>query len=133
MEWIAWDNVLATGHAALDRDHQHLVVLFAQLTAGVKERKDRTVCADLLGSIIGHSKAHFEVEEKLMAEHAFPKADRHTSEHARLIAQAIRFKAKFEAGIPGSHIDLIHFPEDWLTFHILSADKELADFLSAAA
>ncbi len=132
MEWIPWDNVLATGHAVLDADHQHLAHLFAKLTASVKERKDKIVCANLLDRIIQHSKKHFEVEEQLMAEHHYPKADQHTTEHARLIVQAIRFKAKFEAGTSGSHIDLIHFPEDWLTFHILAADKELADFLSTA-
>jgi hemerythrin len=133
MEWIPWDNVLATGHAALDGDHQRLVELFGQLTAGVKERKDKSVCAGLIENIIQHSKEHFEFEERLMVEHHYPKADQHAAEHARLIVQAIRFKAKFEAGAPGSHIDLIHFPEDWLTFHILAEDKALAEFLLARA
>jgi len=131
MEWIHWDKVLATGHVILDTDHEHLVGLFNQLVTSVKERKGKIACVELLESIIQHSKVHFALEEKLMAEHKYPKAVQHTAEHARLIKQAIRYKAKFESDSPGLHISLIHFPEDWLTFHILSEDKELATFLSA--
>ena len=110
MEWIPWTSVLATGHAILDTDHEHLVALFHQL-----------------------AKLHFAFEEQLMFEQNFPKTDQHTAEHARLIEQAIRFRAKFEADTPGSHISLIHFPEDWLTLHILTADRQFANFLCATA
>lgn len=131
MEWIHWDKVLATGHVILDTDHEHLVALFNQLATSVKERKGKLVCADLLYKIIQHAQIHFAFEEQLMAEQGYPKADQHTAEHARMVKQAVRYMVKFEADAPGSHIPLIHFPEDWLTFHILSADKELAEFLSA--
>jgi len=130
MKWIPWDNVLATGHVILDTDHKHLVDLFNQLAASVKERRGKIVGAGLLAKIIHYAKVHFEFEEQLMAEQNYPKADQHAAEHARLIKQAIRYMAKFEAESPGSHIPLIHFPEDWLTFHIVTADKELAEFLS---
>jgi len=116
----------------LDTDHEHLVNLFGQPVGSVKERKGKTACVDLLDKIIQQSKLHFAFEEQLMAEQRYPKADEHIAEHARLITQALRYKAKLESDSPGLHIPLIHFPEDWLTFHILSADKELADFLSAA-
>ena len=131
MEWIPWTSVLATGHAILDTDHEHLVALFHQLAVSVKERQSKITCAVLLDKIIQHAKLHFAFEEQLMFEQNFPKTDQHTAEHARLIEQAIRFRAKFEADTPGSHISLIHFPEDWLTLHILTADKQFASFLSA--
>jgi hemerythrin len=133
MEWIHWDTVLATGHVIFDTDHEHLVALFNQLVASVKERKSKVVCAKLLYKIIQHAQVHFAFEEQLMADQHYPKADQHTAEHARLVKQAVRYMAKFEADAPGSYIPLIHFPEDWLTFHILSADKELAEFLSVTA
>ena len=131
MKWIHWDNVLATGHAILDTDHERLVDLFNQLTTGVKERKGKVVCVDLLDKIIHHTQVHFTFEEQLMADEQYPKVDQHKAEHVRLTKQAIRFMVKFQSDSPGSHIPLIHFPEDWLTLHILTADKELAEFLSA--
>jgi hemerythrin-like metal-binding protein len=133
MQWIPWENALTTGHAVLDADHKPLVDLFNQLAASVIQRKDKAVCVDLLDDIIQHAKTHFDFEEQLMAEHGYSKAESHAAEHARLVRQAAKFMVKFEEGSPGSHIDVIHFPEDWLTFHILGADKELAGFLSESA
>ena len=130
MKWIPWDNVLATGHARLDADHMILVDLFNQLATSIMERKGKVDCVNLLDKIVRHAKAHFEFEQQLMAEHRYPNTEQHTAEHVRLIAQAIKYIAKIEADSPGSHIPVIHFPEDWLTFHILAADRELADFLS---
>lgn len=131
MNWIPWNDMLATGHAGMDADHKNLVMLFNQLADSVKKRSDKIVSGDLLDKIIRHTKAHFELEERLMAEHHYPKTDQHTADHAQLIKRAINYKAKFDAGSPGSHIPLIHFPEDWLTLHIVGADKELAEFLYA--
>jgi hemerythrin len=131
MKWIPWEDVLATGNAVLDADHEPLVDLFNQLAASVIQKKDKKVCVELLDGIIQHAKTHFDFEEQLMAERRYSKADLHAAEHARLVRQAAKFMVKFDAGSRGSHIDVIHFPEDWLTFHILGADKELADFLSA--
>jgi len=131
MEWIQWNSVLATGHAILDTDHQRLADLFSQLAIAVKERKGKGACVDLLDKIIHHAQVHFAFEEQLMSEQGYPKTEEHAAEHFRLIKQAIRFIVKFKAASPGSHIPLIHFPEDWLTRHILTADKELAVFLAA--
>jgi hemerythrin len=132
MEWIRWDHVLATGHAILDTDHQRLVELFNRLAAVVKGRKGKAACVELLDNIIHHAQVHFAFEEQLMSEQNYPNADLHAAEHCQLTKQAIRYMVKFQTGCAGSHIPLIHFPEDWLTRHILTADKELAEFLSTA-
>jgi len=131
MEWIHWDKVLVTGHVIMDTDHEHLVDLFNQLTTSIKERNSKEACVELLGKIIQRAKLHFAFEEQLMDELRYPKADEHRAEHSRLITQAVRYKAKLESDSADLHMPLIHFPEDWLTFHIVSADKELAAFLSA--
>jgi hemerythrin-like metal-binding protein len=130
MEWIPWDDMLATGHSVLDADHKILIALFNELADSVKKRSGKAACLSLLEDIIEYARMHFALEDQLMAEHGYPKTDRHAAEHVRLIKRAITFKTKFDAGTPGSHIDLIHFPEDWLTFHILGADKELGEFLA---
>lgn len=122
---------MTTGHVILDTDHERLVGLIDQLSASIIEGKSKIACAELLDGIIQHAKVHFAFEEQLMVEQCYPKADQHAIEHARLIRQAVRYMVKFNANCPESHIPLIHFPEDWLTFHILTADKELAEFLSA--
>ena len=131
MDWIPWDDMLAIGNAGIDADHKILIGLFNQLADSVRNRSGKAVSGDLLNDIIEHAKAHFALEDQLMAEHRYPMADQHAAEHVQLIKRAVTFKAKFDAGSPGSHIDVIHFPEDWLTFHILGADKQLGEFLAA--
>ncbi len=133
MEWIPWDDMLAIGHADIDADHKILIGLFNQLADSVRNRSGKAVSSDLLNDIIDHAKAHFAREDQLMLDHRYPKADHHVAEHVQLIKRAVTFKSKFDTGSPGSHISVIHFPEDWLTFHILGADKELGEFLAAAS
>jgi hemerythrin len=130
MRWIPWDELLTTGHSVLDADHKILIALFGQLEDSVRKRRGNAVSSGLLAEIIEHAKTHFAQEEQLMAEYRYPMADRHAAEHVQLIKRAKTFKIKFDGGTPGSHIDLIHFPEDWLTFHILGADRDLGDFLA---
>ena len=132
MNWIHWNAVLETGHPILDTDHEQLVVLINRLTASVKAREGKAACLDLLDKIISQAKVHFAFEEQLMAEQQYPHAARHAAEHTRLLKQAIRFMVKFEADSSASHIPVIHFPEDWLTTHIVTADREFAVFLGAA-
>jgi len=133
MEWIPWNNVLATGHSVLDADHKILVAIFNQLADSVRRRSGKAVSSDLLAELIEHAKTRFALEDRLMAEHCYPKADQHAAEHVQLVKRAINYKTKFDAGSPGSHIHVIHFPEDWLTFHILGADREFADFLTTTS
>jgi len=133
MDWIAWDNTLKTGHARMDADHSALAGLFNLLADAVDKRKGKEVCGGVLDDIIRHAQAHFELEEKLMAEHRYPKSDQHKAEHAMLIGQALRYRATFAADAVESPIAVAHFPEVWLAFHILFSDKELADFLGRTA
>ena len=131
MEWIPWNDILKIGHAAIDAEHMAMVRLFNQLTEAVKNNQGKRICANALDNIIEYTISHFKHEAELMAEHQFPKADQHNLEHAQLIKRARNYRVKFESGASGSHIELIHFPEDWLTRHILTWDKELGEFLTA--
>ena len=132
MNWIHWNSALETGHTILDTDHEQLADLINGLTDSVKERRGEAACLDLLDKIIRQAEVHFAFEEQLMAEQRYPKANQHIAEHTRLLKQATRFMEKFESDARESHIPLIHFPEDWLTTHIVTSDRELAAFLSGA-
>ena len=87
----------------------------------------------LMLAAIEHAKAHFELEEQLMAQHHYPKSDQHKAEHAMLIDQALNYRATFAVDAVESPVAVAHFPEVWLAFHILFSDKDLADFLARSA
>ena len=130
MNRIPWDDILRTGHAEIDAEHMELVGLFNQLSDAVEQEKAKNVCGGILDAIIDYTASHFTLEAELMKKHRYPKRAQHNIEHARLIKQAQNYRDKFESDPPGTHIELIQFPEDWLTFHIVTSDKELGGFLA---
>ena len=130
MDWIPWDDTLQTGHAQMDAGHKAMAGLFNQLADAVAEHESKDFYGNLLDKIIERARAHFDLEEQLMAEHDFPKSDQHRSEHAMLISQALGYRASFAVDAAQSPVAVARFAEVWLAFHILFSDKELADFLA---
>ena len=130
MDWIAWDDTLETGDARMDADHKELAELFNLLRDAADGGKGRAACAAILDDIIRHAKAHFELEQRLMAQQRYPKAEQHAAEHAMLIKQALDYRQNFDVDSAASRSALMRFPEVWLAFHILFSDKELAAFLA---
>ena len=131
MDWIAWDHTLETGDARMDADHKELAELFNLLRDAADGGKGRTACAGVLDDIIGHAKAHFELEQRLMAQRGYPKTEQHAAEHAMLIRQALDYRQSFDVDSAASRSALMRFAEVWLAFHILFSDKELAAFLAS--
>lgn len=132
MEWIAWDDSLDTGDAGMDAEHKELAQLFDRLRGAVEGGQGKASCAKVLDDIIGHAESHFEREQQLMAQHAYPKREQHAAEHAMLIRQVLDYKENFDVDSAESRSALMNFPEVWLTYHILFSDKELAAFLARA-
>ena len=131
MDWIEWDDTLETGHAGMDSDHRELAELFGLLRDAVERGAGKASCAALIDDIIGHAKTHFEREQRLMAQHRYPKAEQHAAEHAMLIRQALDYRKSFDADPDAARSTLLRFADVWLAFHILFSDKELAAFLRA--
>ncbi len=131
MNWIAWDDTLETGHARMDAEHSKLAELFDLLRDAVERGAGMASCAAIIDDIIGHAKTHFELEQRLMAQHRYPKAEQHAAEHAMLIRQALDYRKSFDADSAAAKSTLMHFADVWLAFHILFSDKELAAFLDA--
>lgn len=129
MTWITWDHTLELGHDAMDADHRQLVALVNQLADGVVNNLKKEAHEALIDDLFLHTKAHFGMEEELMTACSYPYAEDHRSEHARLIKDALDYRAKFDSGAQPS-ISLLFFFDQWLSRHILTLDRELARFLA---
>lgn len=132
MGWITWDKTLELGHAEMDADHRRLVDFFNKLAHSVVNPSDAEAHDRMLDELFVRARAHFDMEERLMATHAYPNSEAHSSEHARLIKSALEIRERFGASAQPS-VSLLYFLDQWLTRHILSWDKELADFLNSVA
>ena len=132
MDWIAWDDTLDTGHTRMDAEHKALAQLFNRLRDAVEAGEGKASCAKVFDGIIDHTKAHFELEQRLMTQHRYPKAEQHAAEHAMLIRQALDYRESLDVDTAAARSTLMRFPEVWLAYHILFSDKELAAFLARA-
>ena len=132
MDWIAWDDTLDTEDAGIDAEHKELARLFNRLREAVEGGEGKAACVKVLDDIVAHTESHFESEQRLMTQHAYPKREQHAAEHAMLIRQVLDYKENFDPDSAASRSALMHFPDVWLTYHILFSDKEAAAFLSRA-
>ena len=130
MENIAWDCSLDTGHTGMDADHKELAELFRQLRDALDSGAGKASCTKVLDHIIGHTRAHFELEQRLMSQYQYPKTEQHAAEHAMLIRQALDYRESFDVDLAASRSALTRFADVWLAFHILFSDKDLAAFLA---
>ena len=131
MNRISWNSLLSTGNPELDVDHGMLVRLFNRLADAMNDHKGKAFCCNGLNKIIQITKVHFDLEQELMARHGYPYVEKHTTEHAMLMRQLVNWKAKFEAGTARNFSGMIQIPEEWLTRHIVTSDRELAEFISS--
>ncbi|HUW39185.1 MAG TPA: bacteriohemerythrin [Rhodocyclaceae bacterium] len=135
MDWIALNERRQTGHALIDEDHERVVALINQLASAITQHRSKDVCGALLDQVIQNTKAHFARENRLMAEHRYPRAEEHMAQHAHLVEEAQALKRWFDTAAVESvmSVSLLHFLESWWTEHIPTSDQALADFVTSAA
>lgn len=127
MKRIDWDGRLETGHAVIDTHHENLVQLFNQVVSVSNNRAGKLVCNEVLEKLIRHTREHFEFEELLMTQYHYPDKERHTAEHSALLRQVLGYR--MDPNSAESRMPLIELGQDWLTGHMLTADKRLTGFL----
>ncbi len=89
----------------------------------------------MLGSILNdltdYTVYHFETEEKLLLQNAYPSYATHKKEHDDLARQVKEIKTRFEQGDTALTVEFMGFMKEWLNNHILQSDKKYSDFLNS--
>lgn len=129
MGTVVWDSKLETGYAKIDEQHKALVDAYNRLLAAMNEGKGKGEVANLLVFLKDYTVSHFQMEEALMAQHCYPRADAHKAIHQDLVQQVGGLVEKFQKGTIALTIPLMFFLEDWLVKHIQGEDVRLAEFL----
>jgi hemerythrin-like metal-binding protein len=131
MALIVWDARLATGHSAIDEQHQSLVEIVNRLHGAMKQGKGKGEIQGILVFLNDYTVTHFAMEEGLMAQHGYSGAARHRAIHADLVRQLAELVDKFQQGTATLTLPVMTFLEEWLVQHIMGEDqlfaKELRD------
>ena len=84
-----------------------------------------------LASVEWHQPHHFTAEEKLFQKYAYPKYPDQKREHDKLTAQVLELKKKADSGASVITMEVMNFLKDWLSSHIMGADKMGGEYLNS--
>jgi hemerythrin len=129
MALITWSSAYSLDHLQIDTQHRTLVGLLNQLHEAMSAGHGKDVLGKVLTDLAGYTVVHFQTEEALMREHAYPERDAHKRQHDELTAEVLRFKRDYETGKASMSLQVLTFLKSWLTGHIQGADAKLAAFL----
>lgn len=124
---IEWSSSLAIGNPAIDRQHENLFKVAAEMVGD----RDQVRAMRTLAALSEYVIVHFRDEEKMLEEAGYPDLAEHTKLH-----QAFRSRlAGLYANAAGMRLDDIaaevrKLVNDWLANHIMVADREYARFLA---
>ena len=133
MTWMPWNETLRTGHARFDEAHEKLVGIVNRLADGMESDKPKSFCDGLLDEFIEEIRTHFAMEEQLMAALRYPRATEHIAIHRTLLKDVLAFRTAYDAGATAQSATLLAILDTWLTRDMAAADKQLVDFVAAAA
>jgi hemerythrin len=86
-----------------------------------------------LGALASYTVEHFEAEERMMVDIAYPGLPEHRRKHEELVRQVGRLVADHEAGRLTLPLTLARFLVDWLRHHIEEEDMRMIAWSRAAA
>jgi hemerythrin len=138
--YIAWDQKYATGIRAIDNDHKFLFTLANELHASLEEH-GRNSIEDIdsnpheiglaLANLQHYAEEHFAREERFLLDGLYPDTMAHIAKH-RNFKNTVLALRKIHREHP-SQIDpqkLSDYLADWLTGHILKADRDFVPYLT---
>ena len=131
---IEWDDNLSLGVGEIDEDHKHLVRVYNQLFDARLGGLGTAAVHALLHDLVANTRTHFQREEALMEDVAFPGLRRHKDEHDGLLKTVLDIQGR--AVSDAAHAisdDTLVILKSWLLNHMQGSDKIFAYFLSSTA
>ena len=120
----ATPDTLQLGHQRLDADHDEFIALAQQLRqAGA----DNVVAAH--DALAAHARAHFALEDSLMAPHDFASKECHVDEHAAVLASFDEVRTVLLQGRTELAARFADRLIAWLPEHVDALDRHLAKFI----
>ncbi|WP_442498225.1 bacteriohemerythrin [Methylobacter sp. sgz302048] len=127
MALIEKNGFLLIGHALIDDDHDEFITLLNQLDAA-----DNGEFPALFQQLLAHTEQHFDRENQLMEQSAFPAEAEHKGEHQRVLGEFKQFKKRVDKGLITFGRSLVRerLPQ-WLELHVRTMDSALAAHIKA--
>ena len=126
---LRWVEAFSLDVPLLDDQHRQLLEHVKVAIAALQGARERDA-AHLLESIKDMAQGHFNDEEILMYELAFPGYVNHVEQHRRLVLRLEHLQASL-ALRPAAPHEAIHDLRAWFALHLIDYDRALAAFVNA--
>lgn len=132
MSALRWSADLSVGHEILDKHHQTLFDLLAEIDAGMGNAPGMDWAQGIGARLTDYMDYHFREEEALLEAAGFPFLQFHRGSH-QAIAMRLRALLDSLATRPQPEVmaEVRDFLGDWLTHHIEIEDFEYKPYLSS--
>lgn len=135
-KFFEWRNEWSLGIEIIDRQHRQLAVIFNKIAelylnnGGQTDSGQRSnQLHEQLNIFYEKVSEHFNDEEDLMLKANYPGHTEHARDHLMLSAELKQYIRHIEEGLENINIDILNSLKVWFISHIITADKEFADFL----
>ncbi len=126
-EVFRWNDSLETGIPEVDKQHQILVQFLNTLASSLTFHTDIPSPRIIFMELADYAVYHFQTEERIWREFFGddPMAAKHKNLHNDFVSQISSLQNNSE---PLEVIlqDVVTFLTNWLTYHILESDKQMA-------
>ena len=124
---MKWNSSLAIGIEAIDNQHKQIFEHLLALENSVAKRDPWHIVRFLLSQLADYMKFHLAVEEAMLEIVRYPQHTDHCQAHGRIMEQIAELEKQLQR--TGSGENLVGFFEDWFIRHVLSDDRQYADYV----
>lgn len=131
---IEWEASMATGIAAIDKQHKYLIDTLQSASQTPLTDDDVDLLNKVTKDLLGYAITHFETEEALMQHYGYAEARPeearvHIAQHREFSRQVVTVHEQLREGQKVSRIEVLRFLNHWLRDHILGVDQLLGKYL----
>jgi hemerythrin len=129
---VEWSDIYELGLPEIDEQHKTLFAMINDLWQAVIARDSGDRIKSVLAQLEHYTIRHFTDEELLMRGIAYPNFASHRRAHLEFVNRIAQERGKHAADeVVG--LEILHFLNDWLVEHILTADRGYADHYARLA
>jgi hemerythrin len=110
-----------------DGEHQVQLALLEKLCVALETGTDAANTSQLLNELIDYSEAHFMSEELLMRMKSYDDYEDHQDDHVHMLEVLRSLEAQLASGQPSLLAGQAHAMLGFISQHIATLDKRLAD------
>lgn len=123
-------NLFTVGIKSIDKQHEVLLQITNELNAAIELDSSKTEIESIVKKLFQYTIDHFRHEESFMDSYPdYPKLIFHKDAHRQTYLKLVELQKSMETGSTIDSNALLWFLREWLTEHILRADKDFGKFL----